>query len=132
MSKSIDEKVVQMEFDNQRFNDNVKSSISWLDKLKGSLDFSGASASIGDMGKAAGKVDFGPLGNAVETVSVKFSALQVAAITALQNITNKAIDAGERLLRALSIDQISAGWQKYEDNIAEAHVEIEKNGGALC
>lgn len=112
MSRTIDERVVEMKFDNKQFETNVRTSMSTLEKLKDSLNMRGAAKSFEELDKASKKVDMSELGSAVESVRLKFSALQVVAITALQNITNSAISAGERLVRALSIDQVSAGWDK--------------------
>ena len=43
MSRTIDSRVVEMQFDNKQFESNVKTSMSTLDKLKQSLNLTGAS-----------------------------------------------------------------------------------------
>jgi tape measure domain-containing protein len=115
MSTTIDEKVVEMRFDNKQFEQNVQTSLSTLDKLKQSLNLTDAAKGLEDVNTAASKCDMSPLTNAVETVHVKFSAFEVMAITALTNITNQAINAGEKLVSSLSIDQVTAGWEKYAE-----------------
>ena len=77
MSKTIDERVVEMRFDNQQFEKNVQTSMSTLEKLKQKLNLTGASKSLEDVNKAAKNVTLTGLSNAVETVHAKFSALQV-------------------------------------------------------
>lgn len=114
MSTEIDEKVVQMRFDNKNFESNVQTSLSTLGKLKQSLNFSGSSKSLENVSNAAKNVNMSPLSNAVETVQAKFSALQVIGMTALANITNSAINTGKRMLSALTIDPIKTGFQEYE------------------
>ena len=96
MSKTIDEKVVEMRFDNKQFESNVATSMSTLEKLKKSLKFDGATKGLEDINSAAKRVDMNGLGRAVETVKAKFSALDVVAVTALANITNSAVNAGKR------------------------------------
>ena len=96
MSKEIDERVVEMRFDNKQFEENVRTSMSTLDKLKQKLNLSGASKGLEDVESAAKKVDVSGLGKGIETVQMKFSALQVMGVTALANITNSAVNAGER------------------------------------
>lgn len=115
MSREIDNKVVSMEFDNSNFERNVSTSLSTIEKLKQALNFKGAERGFDDISSAARKLPnaFDGIGNAIDSVEVKFSALQVAGITALQNLTNKAIDTGIRFAKALSVDQMSAGWTKY-------------------
>ena len=117
MSREIDEKVVQMSFDNKNFESNVSTSLSTIDKLKKSLNFTGSSKGLENLGYAAKNVDMNPLSNAVETVRLKFSALEVMAMTALSNITNSAINAGKRIVSALTIDPIKTGFQEYETQI---------------
>ena len=111
----IDERVVEMKFDNKNFESNVQTSMSTIEKLKQALKFDGVSDGLEHINSAAGKVDMGGLGSAVESVQMKFSALQIAGITALTNITNSAVDAGKKLVASLSTDQIVAGWDKYAD-----------------
>jgi tape measure domain-containing protein len=113
MSKQIDERVVSMRFDNAQFEKNVSTSISTLDKLKKSLNLEGASKGLENINSEVKRVDVSPLSNGLETVKVKFSALEVMAVTALSNITNSAINAGTQLVKSISVDQISAGWSKY-------------------
>lgn len=113
MSQTIDNKVVELQFNNQDFEKNVATSISTLDRLKASLNLTGAVKGFDGIQNAASKVNFNVMSTALDTVQAKFSALDTIAFTALQNITNKAIDAGEKLVKSLSIDNISAGWEKY-------------------
>lgn len=117
MSRTIDERVVSMQFDNKQFESNVQTSLSTLDKLKQSLRLDGAAKGFDNIGAAAKSVNMAPLANAVETVRTKFSALQVMAVTALANITNSAVNAGKQLVKAFTIDPIKSGFQEYETQI---------------
>ena len=117
MSRTIDERVVSMQFDNKQFESNVQTSLSTLDKLKQSLRLDGAAKGFDNIGAAAKSVNMTPLANAVETVRTKFSALQVMAVTALANITNSAVNAGKQLVKAFTIDPIKSGFQEYETQI---------------
>lgn len=117
MSTTIDERVVEMRFDNKQFEQNVQTSLSTLDKLKQSLNLTGAAKGLEDVNSAAKSCNMTPLSNAVETVRVRFSALEVMALTALQNITNSALAAGKNIISALTIDPIKTGFQEYETQI---------------
>ena len=117
MSTTIDERVVSMQFDNRQFEKNVSHTMTTLGKLKQSLKFDGASKGLDDINSAAGKVNMSGLGSAVETVSAKFSALQVMGVTALANITNSAVNAGKRMAKALTVDPIMTGFKEYETQI---------------
>lgn len=115
MSTTIDSKVVEMQFDNRDFEANVKTSMSTLERLKESLNLKDASDGLSEFGSAFGRMDLSGLSGAVESVHTKFSAFEVMAITALANITNAAIDTGKQLVASLTVDQISAGWEKFGD-----------------
>ena len=117
MSRTIDERVVEMKFNNQNFEKNVSTTMSSLDKLKQKLNLTGASKGLENIDTNAKKINFSGLSNAVDTVSTKFSALQVMGVTALANITNSAVNAGKRISSALTIDPIKSGFQEYETQI---------------
>ena len=117
MSTTIDSRVVEMKFDNSHFERNVSTTMSTLDKLKQKLNLSGASKGLEDINAASKQTNIPILGNAVEAVSTKFSALQVMGVTALANITNSAVNAGKRIASALTIDPIKTGFQEYETQI---------------
>lgn len=119
MSTTVDERVVEMRFDNKQFEQNIQTSLSSLDKLKKSLNLEGAAKGLETVNDAANKCsgNMSPLSNAVETVRVRFSALEVMAIIALQNITNSALAAGKNLVSAFTIDPIKTGFEEYETQI---------------
>lgn len=114
MSKTIDERVVEMRFDNKQFESNVQTSLSIIEKLKKSLDMDGATKGLESIDSAAKKVDMSGLGSAVETVKTRFSALEVMAVTALANITNSVVNTGKQMLRSLTIEPIADGFNEYE------------------
>lgn len=117
MSTTVDERVVEMRFDNKQFEQNIQTSLSSIDKLKRSLNLEGAAKGLETVNDAAQKCNMSPLTNAVETVRVRFSALEVMAITALQNITNSALVAGKNLVSAFTVDPIKSGFEEYETQI---------------
>ena len=117
MSATIDSRVVEMRFDNKNFESNVQTSLSTLDKLKNSLNMNGAAKSFEQIDNAAKKVNMSGLGNAVESIRLKFSALEVMAVTALSNITTAALNAGIRITKALTLDPVKLGFSEYETQI---------------
>lgn len=131
MSKEIDEKVVELRFNNSNFERNARATMSTIEKLEEKLNFKGAAKGLENVDKAANSIKFTVLTDAVDKVSVKFNALQVAALTALQNITNKAIDTGEKLVKSLTIDQISEGYTKYEQKTAAVQTIMNATGKSI-
>lgn len=114
MSKEVDERIVSMEFDNKNFENNVKTSMSTLDKLKQALRFKNADSGFKSIDNAAKKVSFNPMATAIDGIQVKFSNLQVMATTALANITNSVVNAGRNMVNQFAIQPITSGFQEYE------------------
>ena len=126
-SKSIDNMVVEMEFDNAKFESGVSTSLSTLDKLKQSLKFDGASKGFENITKASNNVRFSGLSSSIEQVSVKFSALESMAFTVFQNITNSAISTGKQIYNN-TLGQIKSGGKSRASNIADAKFQLEGLG----
>lgn len=119
MSTTIDQRVVEMRFDNKQFERNVSTTMSTLEKLKQKLNFSGSVKGMDNVSNAAKTASSGMsnLGSAVEAVALKFSPMQVFAVTALTRISNAAITAGKRIMSALTIDPVKTGFSEYETKI---------------
>ena len=130
MSNTIDEKVVEMRFDNKNFETNIKDTMKTLEAFKKQLQFSGASEGLEEINNYAKKMNFNGLTEAVDTVKVSFSALEVMAITALTNITNSAVNAGKRIISALTIDPIKTGFNEYEQKMDAVRVIMASAGEA--
>lgn len=114
MSNVIDQRVVEMRFDNENFEKNVKETMTWLDKLKEKLHLTGSAKGLEEVDAAAKKVQLAPIAKAAEEVKVKLSAMQIAGVTAMVHLTNSAISAGKSMVRALTVDPIKSGFQEYE------------------
>ena len=126
MSKVVDEKVVQMKFDNSNFQSKVKDTIISLDNLQTKLkekDFLNGKG-LEKLGESANKVDMSGLSRGIETVHNKFSALQVMGVTALANLTNSAVEAGKRIASSLT-DSLVNGGRNRALNIQNAKFQIE-------
>ena len=117
MSTTIDQKVVEMRFDNSNFEKNTRQTMSTLEKLKEKLNLTGATKGLENIDTHVKKIDFSGFSNGIETVKSKFSALEVMGVMALANITNSAVNAGKRIVSALTIDPIKSGFEEYETQI---------------
>ena len=131
MSKTVDERVVEMRFDNKQFEQNVQTSLSTLDKLKRSLNLDGAAKGLENVNSAAKNCNMSGLTSAVETVHAKFSAFEVMAVTALANITNSVINTGKQMLHSLTIEPISQGFEEYELKMGSIQTIMMSTGASL-
>lgn len=114
---SIDERVVDMKFDNAKFEQNIKTTTASLENLKKGLNFDAATKGINELDSAGKKFSLAGMANGVESIAGKLSTLGILGITALTNIANKAVDAGITLVKSLTIDPIKTGLQEYETQI---------------
>lgn len=117
MSDTIEQKVVEMRFNNKQFEKNVQTSMSTIDSLKQKLNFSGAAKGLESINTAANKINMSGVGAAIESVQAKFSSLEVIGVTTLANITNSVVNAGKKIASALTIAPVSTGFQEYETQI---------------
>ena len=114
-SGTVDTKTVEMRFDNSNFEQNAKQSMSTLEKLKRALKLDGASAGLKEVERASNQLHFGNLEGGIDSVAKKFDALSVVATGALLEIGKKAADAGIKIAKSLTIDQVASGWNKYAE-----------------
>ena len=117
MSTTIDQRIVEMRFDNKQFEKNVSDTMSSLDKLKQKLRLDGVSKGLDEVNAATKRVDMASLGDSVEKVGLKFSGLYTIADQALRNITNSVMNTGKRIVSAFTIDPIKTGFSEYETQI---------------
>lgn len=131
MSQEVDERVVEMRFDNAQFEKNVRQTMQSLEKLHDSLQLDGAEKGFEKISDASAKVDFDEMQCALENLSGKFSAVEVMGVSALMHITNQAIDTGEKLVKSLSLDQVTAGWNKYAQKTASVQTIMNATGKSI-
>lgn len=131
MSREVDERVVEMRFNNAQFESKVQQTIQSLTALNKKLKFEGAEKGLEKVSDAAEKVNLAKLENVVDDLAGKFSALEVIGVSALARITNQAVDAGERLVKSLSLDQVTAGWNKYAQKTASVQTIMNATGKSI-
>lgn len=132
MSQEVDERVVEMRFDNAQFEKNVHQTMQSLEKLNDSLRLDGAEKGFEKICDASAKVDFDEMQGALDDLSGKFSAVEVMGVAALSHITRQAIDTGERLVKSLSLDQVTSGWSKYAQKTASVQTIMNATGKSIA
>lgn len=131
MSREVDQRVVELQFNNTNFEKNTKKSMDSIDRMMEKLQFKGAEKGFEKLDAAAEKVDFATMNRSLDTLQQKFSALDIMAATVLVNITNKAMNAGERLVKSLSLDQITSGWNKYAEKTSNVQTIMNATGKSI-
>lgn len=128
---TIDNRVVQMEFENKNFERNAKESMKTLEKLDKSLELKNGTKSFKDVEEAAKACDFKPLMEAVDGVKVQFTALGAVTNRVMQRITDSVLDTGKKMLKSLTIDPIMSGYTKYEEKTASVQTLLNSTGLSL-
>lgn len=125
---SIDTRIVEMRFNNSQFEQGVKTTLTSLDNLNKGLKLDGATKGLDDVSVAAKKFSIAGMAEGVDAIASKFSALSVVALTALTNITNKAVNAGFQLVKSLTIDPVKSGLDEYETNLNSIQTILANTG----
>lgn len=131
MSQEVDSRVVEMRFDNANFEKNTRKTIASVDRLMEKLQFKGAEKGLEKLNAAAKDVDFGPMDESLTVLERHFSAFEIVTATALVNITNKFVNAGEKLVKSLSVDQVMSGWDKYTEKTGNVQTIMNATGKSI-
>ena len=126
MSQTVDNRVVELQFDNQQFEQGTKESLNTIQKLKEALKFKDAGENLKDLGNVTKNFDLNGIGNAVEQVGEKFSTMRLVGLMALSNIVDGAMQAGKKILHALTspLEQIKTGGWNRAMNIEQATFQL--------
>lgn len=131
MSTTVDQEVVQMRFDNRQFEAGVAQTLNSLENLKESLNFKGAVKGLNSIENVSRTVKLDAVSNAVETVKLKFDALEIIATTSLVKMTNSAMLAGKKIAKALTIELPKDGFNLYEQKINSVQTIVTNTGKSL-
>jgi tape measure domain-containing protein len=110
---AVEERVVRMLFDNQKFEQGVSSTLGSLDKLNKGLKLEGATKGLDEVSSAAKNLSLDHIANGVDAIAGKFKAMSVTGIAAITNLANRAVNAGINLAKSLSVNPIKAGLDEY-------------------
>ena len=132
---SIDNRIVQMQFNNKQFESGAKTTLGTLAKLKQALNFSGVKTGVDTLGAAINNaLSFSGVASGIDSLNSKFSTMGIAWQRTIQQITDKAISAGAAISKALSTDAITDGLDEYTlkiDNIQTILTNTKSKGTTL-
>jgi tape measure domain-containing protein len=116
MSAEDDTRVVNMRINNKDFLSGTSQSLKALDTLNKGIDGAGKGKGMKNMAAD------------VDTVRTRFGAMQIAGVTALANITNRAVNAGVGLIKSLTVSPIMDGWREYEKLLTSTQTIMANTG----
>jgi len=109
---SIDKRVVELVFDNSKFDKNVEQSRGTLDRLKKDLKFEGATQGIENVSESIKRFSLNNVGEAIGTVTARFSTLEIIGKRVLENLTDAAMRFGSNLVSSIAEPITSGGWSR--------------------
>ena len=134
MSRSVDERVVEMKFDNQNFEKNVKQSLGTLDKLKGSLDFDKSKKNINELQNSFNNFDVNKLSTDISKIADRFSAFGIMGDQILRRLADGFVDLGMKatnLVKSMTVDQVTRGWDKYVSQTESVQTIMNATGASV-
>ena len=117
MSNAIEERILEMKFDNKQFESGIQTSLNSLGRLEKGLQLKGATNGLSELDRSMKSLSFDRLANSVDFIASKFTGLGIMGVTAMQNIANSMFNATKNMASALTIDPIKTGFAEYETQI---------------
>lgn len=131
MGKTIDQRIVEMNFENKQFEKGAEQSLKTIEDLKKGLNFEGAGKGLAGITAAANKVDLSGISHGVDTVANRFSVMGAVAFTIIQDITRKVLDMGRNIANALVITPITTGFEEFELKMGSIQTIMAGTGESL-
>lgn len=125
---AVEERVSRLIFDTSQFGPKIDGVLKQLAQLREGLKLEGAQKGLQEVSDTANKFSLDGMKNQVSSVMGHFTALQVAAITALNNIVNRAVDAGVQIVKSLTIAPVMEGFHEYETNLNSIQTILANTG----
>lgn len=113
MSRSVDNRVVELDFNNRDFEEGTRESIKSLQALKDGLDFGKTTKSIADLSGAARGFNLINMANGIGGITRGFSIMGAIGFTVIQNLTNAALKFGRQMVDRV-MNPMMMGFQEYE------------------
>lgn len=113
----VDQRIVEMQIDNKKFESGAKKTISTLEKLEKALHLKSNTKALEDVERSMNKFDASEMTRSLDKVQLSFSALEVAGLRVIQNLTDAVYGFVAKTAKSLTVDQVAEGWNKYEKMI---------------
>lgn len=117
MSTTVDRRELQMSFDSKQFEKNVERTCESLERLKEDMNFDKEAEGFERVEKASKNMDFSPVERSLERVSHKFDLFGSIAFSVVNRLTNTIINLGENIVKNLTINNVTDGWARYEQQL---------------
>ena len=127
MSRTIEENVVVLKFDQEDFQSNVEKAVGVLDKLSNSIDKSSSGNSLKSINTAIKNVDFDSMSKGIDNISSKFGVLGAVGQAAISKLTQTTMDKVGSILTSVP-NKIFKGGLTRALNLQQAEYQVKALG----
>lgn len=117
MSNSIEQRILEMRFNNKQFESGIQTSLKSLEQFEKGLQLEGASNGLTELDRATKSFSFANMANGIDSIASKFTTLGIFGVTALKNIANEMYHTGKKMVSTFTVDPIKTGFSEYETQI---------------
>ena len=127
MSRTIEENVVVLKFDQEDFQSNVEKAVGVLDKLSNAIDKSSSGNSLKSINTAIKNVDFDSMSKGIDNISSKFGVLGAVGQAAISKLTQTTMDKVGSILTSVP-NKIFKGGLTRALNLQQAEYQVKALG----
>lgn len=125
MSKKVDERVVEMRFENGQFEKGVAQSTESLNKLKKSLNLEGAAKGLENVNSTAKNTSgIESLAASLEKVEHRFSTMGIVGMRVIENLTDSAMRFAKKTVSFVTGGIINGGKRRAM-NLENANFQLQ-------
>lgn len=128
MSRTIEEKIVSMRFNNDNFEKNVAQSRKSLEALESSVDnmvdtSKKSSSAIQKLSSSVNNIDFSAMQQSLSALESRFSTMGVAGMRIIENLTDSAMEAASKIWN-FAVGGVISGGLKRAMNLENADFQM--------
>lgn len=131
MASSIDNRVAQLTLENKQFEAAASQSLKTINKLDDAFKMADGVKGMKDLGDATKSVNVEGLLNSANKVRVQFVAMEEAARQLIRSVTHDIYQQGKNMVKSLTIDQVTSGWNKYTEKLSAVTTLMNATGKDL-
>lgn len=124
MSRTVDERVVEMRFDNKQFEQNAKTTMNTLERLKAALGFTKSTEALKDLNKVATDIPLNNIAESLSNLEKRFSLFGIVGMRVIENVTDGLMNSLGKGINYVT-DAIVSGGIKRAMNIENAHFQLQ-------
>ena len=118
MANNVEERIVQMKFDNVQFEQGIKTSMSSLESFDKSLRSKEGTRGLSEIAGGIQKI-------------TSVSTGLIAKMTVISNLTNSLFNSAKNLVKSVTLEPITTGMSEYETKMGSVQTILSGTGESL-